>query len=154
MYDFMPFNMQTQFNLINKSNQSIKLSVAIVDKPSKDKSFINYTYNKNCIFKYSINIEKSHYILNICLEDCPKNHFNKTVLGSFVYNISLKYSVSEIDINSEKKIDLDGLVYGFLQKDFIYSIYKKNSKLRKFKTSYKLPQHYLSLLNFCPKKLN
>ena len=147
MYDFMPFNMQTQFNLINKSNQSIKLSVAIVDEPSKDKSFINYTYNKNCIFKYSINIEKSHYILNICLEDCPKNHFNKTVLGSFVYNISIKYSVSEIDINSEKKIDLDGLVYGFLQKDFIYSIYKKNSKLRKFKTSYKLPQHYLSLLN-------
>ena len=57
-----------------------------------------------------------------------------------------KYSISNIDINTKLKKDLDPLVYGFLQKDFIYSIYKKNSKLTKYKTTFKLSSNYQSLL--------
>ena len=56
--------MQTQFNLINKPNQSIKLLVDVTDKSTK-KDLKNYTYNKIIIFKYSINIKNSEYILNI-----------------------------------------------------------------------------------------
>ena len=37
-------------------------------------------------------------------------------------------------------------MHGFLQKDFIYSIYKKNSILTKYKTNFKLSQNYHSLL--------
>ena len=49
-------------------------------------------------------------------------------------------------IQKIKKSDLDPIVYGFLQKDFIYSIYKKNSILTKYKTNFKLSQNYHSLL--------
>ena len=46
MYDLIPPSMKAQFNLINKSNQSIKLSVNIYSKPTKKKNLSNYTYNK------------------------------------------------------------------------------------------------------------
>ncbi len=147
MYDLIPFNMQAQFNLINKSNQSIKLFVVLSNKQSKAKGLSEYTYNKKCIFKYIINLKNSEYILNIYQNNSHKNHFNKTVLGSFIYDTSIKYSISQININTNNKLDSDGLVYGFLQKDFIYSIYKHNSHLKRFKTNYKLSKHYLSLLN-------
>ena len=43
----VPPNMKAQFNLINKSNQSIKLSVNIIDKKNLTKKGLsNYTYNK------------------------------------------------------------------------------------------------------------
>ena len=129
MYDLISPNMQTQFNLINKPNQSIKLLVDVTDKSTK-KDLKNYTYNKIIIFKYSINIKNSEYILNIYLEQSSGNHFQKTVLGSFIFDLSIKYSISNLTINA-KKIVLDALVYGFLQKDFIYSIYKKKFNINK-----------------------
>ena len=147
MYDLNPPNMQAQFNSINKPNQSIILSVSLSLKPSNRKGLSEYTYNKIVIFKYSVNIKNSQYILDIYYVNSSKNHFNKIVLGSFIYDISIKYLISHIIINSNKKSDLDALVYGFLQKDFIYSIYKKNSQLKKFKTTYKLPKQYSSLIN-------
>ena len=149
MYDLISPNMQTQFNLINKPNQSIKLLVDVTDKSTK-KDLKNYTYNKIIIFKYSINIKNSEYILNIYLEQSSGNHFQKTVLGSFIFDLSIKYSISNLTINA-KKIVLDALVYGFLQKDFIYSIYKNKSQVKKFKTNFKLSKNYsclLSSLNF------
>ncbi len=145
MYDLISPNMQTQFNLINKSNQSIKLLVDVTEKSTK-KDLKNYTYNKIIIFKYSINIENSEYILNIYLEQSSGNHFQKTILGSFIYDLSIKYSISKLTINA-KKIFLDALVYGFLQKDFIYSIYKNKSQVKKFKTNFELSKNYSSLLN-------
>ena len=147
MYDLNPPNMQVQFNSINKPNQSIILSVSLSIKTSNRKGLSDYTYNKIVIFKYAVNIKNSQYILDIYYVNSSKNHFNKTVLGSFIYDISIKYLISHIIINSNKKSDLDALVYGFLQKDFIYSIYKKNSQLKKFKTTYKLPKQYSSLIN-------
>lgn len=147
MYDLASPIMKTQFNLINKSNQSIKLSVDISDKSSNKKDLKSYSYNKICIFKYFIGIKNSNYILKIYLDKIAKNHFNKSVLGSFIYDNSIKYSISQISINVSKGIDLNALVFGFLQKDFIYSKYKINSPLKKFKSNFKLSNHYLSLLN-------
>ncbi len=147
MYDLMPPNMKAQFNLINKPNQSIKLLVDVTDKTSSKKDLQDYKYNKIVIFKYSLVLKNSHYVLNIYTNNTSKNHFEKTILGSFIYDNSIKYSISQIIINTNKKIDLDPLVYGFLQKDFIYSIYKKNSTNTKYRTTFNLSNNYKSLLN-------
>ena len=147
MYDLASLTMKAQFNLINKSNQSIKLSVDVSDKSSNKKDLKKYSYNKICIFKYAISITNSNFILKIYLEKISKNHFTKSVLGSFIYDNSIKYSISQISINVSKAIDINALVYGFLQKDFIYSKYKINSPEKKFKTNFKLSNNYLSLLN-------
>ncbi len=147
MYDLIPPNMQAQFNLINKSNQSIKLSVNIIDKLTIQKGLSEYSYNKIIIFKYLIKVMNSQIHLNIYPENCSENHFNKTLIGSFIYDNSIKYSISQININANKKSDLEALVYGFMQKDFTYSVYKKNSSLNKYKTKFKLSKQYSSLLN-------
>ena len=114
MYDLIPPNMKAQFNLINKPNQSIKLLVHLTDKTPSKKDLQDYKYNKTIIFKYSLVLKNSHYILNIYSNNTSKNHFEKTILGSFIYDNSIKYSISEIIINTNKKIDLDPLAYGFL----------------------------------------
>tara|TARA_B100001057_G_scaffold264337_1_gene264516 strand:- start:1762 stop:3165 length:1404 start_codon:yes stop_codon:yes gene_type:complete len=147
MYDLASPNMKAQFNLINLSNQSIKLLVNLHDKNSNKKGLSDYRYNKVVIFKYLIILKNSQVILDIYPENLNKNHFNKIVLGSFLYQIAIKYSASDIKINSKNKIDLENLVFGFLQKDFIYSIYKNKSKKSKYKTTFRLSKNYLSLLN-------
>ena len=139
--------MKAQFNLINLSNQSIKLSVNLLEAISKKKGLSDYSYNKKVIFKYSININKSQLVLNIYTDVSNKSHFNKTVLGSFVYDNSIKYSASNVLVNSKNKSDLEALVFGFLQKDFIYSIYKYKSQKSKYKTNFKLTKKNLSILN-------
>ncbi|GIR68010.1 MAG: hypothetical protein CM15mP72_5200 [Pelagibacteraceae bacterium] len=101
MYDLVPPNMKAQFNLINKPNQSIKLSVNVDEKKSNKKDLSNYTYNKIVIFKYSINIKNSQYFLDIYSKNTNKNHFNKIVLGSFIYDTAIKYSISNIVINTK-----------------------------------------------------
>ena len=147
MYDLVPPSMKAQFNLINIPNQSIKLSVNLIKKKSTKKGLSDYTYNNQVIFKYSINLKNSIVLLTIYYENSNKNHFNRIVLGSFVYQTAMKFSVSTILVNSDSKSDLESLVFGFLQKDFIYSIYKNNSKKSKFKTNFKLSKNNLSLLN-------
>ena len=147
MYDLISPSMQAQFNLINKSNQSIKLSVNIIDNSTSQKGLSQYTYNKITIFKYSIKIENSQFNLNIYLENNLNNHFNKTIVGTFIYDYSIKYSISQIKIKANKKSNLEALVYGFMQKDFIYSFHKKNSQFNKFKTNFNLSKKYSSLLN-------
>ncbi len=146
MYDLIPPNMKAQFNLINKPNQSIKLSVNVIDQTSSKKDLVDYKYNKAVIFKYLFNIKNSRYFLDIYSQNTSKNHFKKTILGSFIYDKSIKYAISNVVINTKLKKDLDPIVHGFLQKDFIYSIYKKNSILTKYKTTFKLSQNYHSLL--------
>ena len=121
--------------------------VDIINTVSKKKGLSEYSYNKKVIFKYSININKSQLVLNIYPEGSNKSHFYKNVLGSFVYDISIKYSATNVFVNSKDKLGLESLVFGFLQKDFIYSIYKKNSKNSKYKTNFKLSQKNRSLLN-------
>ena len=92
MYDLVPPNMKAQFNLINLSNQSIKLTVNVSNKVSNKKSLINYSYNKITIFKYQITIKNSQIFLEIFYNNSNNIHFYKTVLGSFIYDLSIKYS--------------------------------------------------------------
>ena len=147
MYDLVPPNMKAQFNLINISNQSIKLAVNVSNKVSNKKGLINYSYNKIIIFKYFITIKNSQILLEIYHNNLIKNHFYKTILGSFIYDLSIKYSSSKVFITSSSKALLEELVFGFLRKDFIYSKYKNSSKISKYKTNYKLSKNKLSLLN-------
>ena len=147
MYDLVPPSMKAQFNSINLSNQSIKLYVNLDDKSFNKKGLSDYTYNNIIVFKYNLNIKNSQINLNIHIKSSNKSYFHKVVIGSFVYQTAVKFSSSIVFINSKNKSELDNLVLGFLQKDFIYSIYKKNSKKSKYKTSYKLPKNHLSLLN-------
>ena len=146
MYDRAPPNMKAQFNSINLPNQSIKLSVSINNKTLKNKGLNEYKYNNEIIFKYLIEIKNSIYQLNIYPHN-NNNHFTKTILGSFIYDNSIKYSISQINIFADTKLTLEYIVFGFLQKDFIYSIYKKNSKKSKYKTNFKISKNNLSLIN-------
>tara|TARA_B100001989_G_scaffold77879_1_gene53606 strand:+ start:365 stop:1744 length:1380 start_codon:yes stop_codon:yes gene_type:complete len=139
--------MKAQFNSINLSNQSIKLNVSLDEKKSNKKDLSNYTYNKVIIFNYSINLQNSQINLNIYNKTSNKSYFYKIVLGSFVYQTAVKFSSSIIIVNSKNKSDLDSLVFGFLQKDYIYSVYKHKSKKSLYKTNYKLPNNFFSLLN-------
>ncbi len=147
MYDFISPSMKAQFNSIILPNQSIKLFVDLVTKISNIKGLSDFKYNKKTIFKYSIKLKNSQIVVSIYPKNSHNNHFNKTVLGSFVYDLSLKYSASVITINANNKLDLEFLVFGFMQKDFIYSIYKNDSKKSKYKTNFKLSKNNLSLLN-------
>ena len=147
MYDLVPPSMKAQFNSINLSNQSIKLYVNLDDKSSNKKGMSNYTYNNINIFKYNLNIQNSQINLNIYNKTSNKSYFYKIVLGSFVYQTAVKFSSSIIIVNSKNKSDLDSLVFGFLQKDYIYSLYKHKSKKSLYKTNYKLPNNFFSLLN-------
>ena len=147
MYDLVPPNMKAQFNSINLPNQSIKLSVYIINKPSKKKGLKQYSYNRINIFKYEFILKNSQYILNIFLENLSVSHFHKTIIGAFIYNNSIKHSVTKIDINTKNRKDLDLSVFGFLQKDFIYAVHKKRSQKSKYKTDYKLTKDKESLLN-------
>ena len=135
--------MKAQFNLINLPNQSIKLSVSINNETVKNKGLNEYKYNNEIIFKYLIEIKNSIYQLNIYPHN-NNNHFTKTILGSFIYDTSIKYSISQINIFAKTKSILDSVVFGFLQKDFIYSVYKTNSKKSKYKSSFKLSKNNLS----------
>ena len=147
MYDLAPPSMKAQFNLINISNQRFKLLVNILDKGSPKKGLLDYKYNNFVIFKYYLKLENSHFVLNIYKTNSKINHFNRVVLGAFVYDISLKYSISSITIESNNKLILQSLAFGFLQKDFIYTKYKSKSKFSKFKTNYKLSNNNQTLLD-------
>ena len=147
MYDLVPPSMKAQFNLINLSNQSIILYVNLDDKSSNKKGLSNYTYNNINVFKYNLKIQNSQINLNIFNKTSNKSYFYKIVLGSFIYQTAVKFSSSTIIVNSKNKSDLDSLVFGFLQKDYIYSVYKHKSKKSLYKTNYKLPNNFFSLLN-------
>ncbi len=147
MYDLIPPSMKVQFNSINKANQRIKLLVNLTKNSSKLKDLKEYNYNKILIFKYLLKIKNSQFELNIYLDSSKNSHFYKSVLGSFVYDTSIKNSVSEITINSNNSLDLELLALGFLKKDYIYSIYKNDSKKSNYKTNFKLSNKNISLLN-------
>mgnify|MGYP001234455866 CR=1 FL=1 len=137
MYDRAPPNMKAQFNLINKPNQSIKLLVNIADQVSSKKDLVDYKYNKKVIFKYSLIIKNSQYHLNIYSQNTSKNHFKKTVLGSFIYDYSIKYSISNIDINF-LRANGDERILRILEEgteDLINRIYKYCVNMRNDKSS-------------------
>ena len=129
--------MKAQFNSINKSNQSIILSSEILNKLSTKLKYHSYTYNNFEVFKYFTFIKESKILIHIYPSFKLNSSFYSKIIGSFIYNMSNKYSANQIEINSSDKILLNNIAFGFSQKDFIYSVYKKGSKKSYFKTTYK-----------------
>ena len=130
--------MKNQFNLINKSNQSIKFSIYNSNKITSSKKYESYKYNTKEIFKYNISFEKSEIKLSIYISSSVSYNFYNRVIGSFVFTLASKYLATDIKFeNFEEKL-LDEIILGFRQKDFIFSKYKKNSKNIKYKSNFNL----------------
>lgn len=138
--------MKAKFISLSKSNQSIILSIDISDKSPKKNHYQSFKYNNEELFKYSFNISKSQLNFSISPSVNNKKNFYQKVIGSFIFDQSIKYSATEIDINCLDKILLEDIVFGFIQKDNIYSVYKTGSKNIKYKTTFKLSKSYIQLL--------
>ena len=133
--------MKAQFNLIKSPNQNIKIIFKILKSIRNKKKFKSYSYNKVSIFDYSIEINNSQIDVFLCPKNKSLSLFYKNIIGSFIHDYSNKFEVSQVDIDCEDQNLLDDIITGFQQKDYIYSIYKKNSLKEKFKTSYKLKKN-------------
>ncbi|MDA8669163.1 leucyl aminopeptidase [Alphaproteobacteria bacterium] len=133
--------MKAQFNLIKSANQSIKISFKILRSIPNKRNFKSFSYNKVSIFDYSISIINSQFDVVICPSIKLLSLFHKNVMGSFMHDYSIKFEASQVDVFCEDQSLLDNVISGFLQKDFIYSIYKKDSLTERFKTSYKLKKN-------------
>src|SRR6056300_1919792 len=130
--------MKAQFNLIKSANQSIKISFKILSSFKNKRNFKSFSYNKISIFDYSILINNSQFDVVICPTIKLLSLYHKNVIGSFMHDYSIKFEASQVNVYCEDQSLLDNVITGFLQKDFIYSIYKKDSLKERFKTSYKL----------------
>ena len=120
--------------------------VDILNKSSTQKNCKSYSYNNCEIFKYITYLKDSRISVSIFIKSSPY-FFSTKIIGSFIYDISKKYSASQIDINSPSEKILDDIVLGFRQKDFIYSIYKKGSTKSNFDSKFKNSTKNLNLLN-------
>ena len=138
--------MKAQFNLIKSPNQNIKISFKILKSIKNKKNFKSYFYNKKPIFDYSISLNKSQINVSLCSSNKLLSLFHKNVIGSFIHDYSNKFEALQVNIFCEDQDLLDNVVIGFKQKDFIYSIHKKNSLKEKYKTSYKLNKNNIQKL--------
>ena len=130
--------MKAQFNLIKSANQNIKISFKILKSITNQKKFKSFSYNKESIFDYFISLNNSQIDISIHPSFKTLSLFHKNVMGSFMHDYSVKFEASQVDIDCEDQNLLNSVIIGFKQKDYIYSIYKKNSSKEKFKTSFKL----------------
>jgi leucyl aminopeptidase len=138
--------MNAKFNSLNKSNQSIILSINILDKSSKNKNFQSFKYNCKELFKYSFNILNSQLNFSISPSVNNKKKFYQKIIGSFIFDQSIKYSATKIIIDCSIKPLLEDIVFGFIQKDYIYSVHKSGSKNSEYQTSFKLSKNHTHLL--------
>ncbi len=138
--------MKAQFNLIKSANQNIKITFKILKSISNNKKFKSFSYNQESIFNYLISINNSQINVSLCQSNKSLSQFHKNAIGSFIHNYSVKFEASQVDVLCEDQNLLDNIVMGFQQKDFIYSLYKKNSLKEKFKTSYKLKKNNIEKL--------
>ena len=143
--------MKAQFNLIKSANQNIKVNVEVLNLLKDKSKFKSFIYNEIKIFNYSISVNKSQILIKICpLKKLP-NHFDRCVIGSFIYDHSIKFEASITVISCSDQDYLNSIVFGFRQKNFIFSKYKNKSLIEKYKTSYKLNKkntHKLKSINF------
>ena len=123
MYDLVPPSMKAQFNLINKPNQSIKLSVNIIDKHQKKKGLKNYKYNKinilNIQFKYK---KLSIFLLNIYLKILIKIILIKLFWDLLFMIILLKYSISNIVLIQNKKRFRSNSFWIFTKRFYLFNL--------------------------------
>ena len=138
--------MDFKFTSRKTSNQNIKITVLVANSiPSNTTKLNKYTYNDVIFFYYFLKIESSRVIVEI-VQNFKKKEFEfKTYIGSFLYDLAEKFSANSIEISSIDKNLNDIIVFEFLQKDFIYNKYLKNSSVSKYITNYKLKNklHYL-----------
>ena len=87
------------------------------------KSFEIFKYNNQEIFFHKVNLVDSKVNLILYLSD-KKITFNRRALGYFVYDLSKKYSVTDLQISSEDNEILEDAIVGFLQKDYVFAKYK------------------------------
>jgi leucyl aminopeptidase len=137
--------MKAKFNSLNKSNQSIILSVNVLKKSLDKNKSLTFKYNNYELFKYSFNVLNSKLNIIISISSTEKNFYPK-MIGSFIFTQSLKYTVTELIINCPNSDLLEDIVMGFNQKDYIYSFYKSDSKINNFKSSYKLSEKNYQLI--------
>ena len=143
--------MKAQFNLIKSPNQNIKISFKVLNSHRNKKQFKSFSYNKQLIFEYLILINNSQIEISLLPSIKSLSLFHKNILGSFIHDYSIKFDASQVDIFCEDQDLLDNIVIGYQQKDYIYSVYKKNSLKEKYKTSYKHKKnnsHKLESINF------
>ena len=133
--------MRAQFNLIKSANQNIKISFKILKSITNKKKFKPFSYNKESIFDYLISLNNSQIDISIYPSLKTLSQFHKNVMGSFMHDYSVKFEASQVDIDCEDQNLLDSVIIGFKQKDYTYSIYKKNSSKEKFKTFFKLTKN-------------
>jgi len=133
--------MKAQFNLIKSANQNIKISFKVLKSITNKKKFKPFSYNKESIFDYLIFFNNSQIDISIHPTIKPLSQFHKNIMGSFMHDYSVKFEASQVDIDCEDQNLLDSVIIGFKRKDYIYSVYKKNSSKEKFKTSFKLTKN-------------
>ena len=138
--------MKAKFISLSKSNQSIILSIDILDKSIKKNDYQSFNYNNVELFKYSFHISKSQLNFLILPSLANKKDFYQKIIGSFIFDQSIKYSATQITVNCINEHLLEDVVFGFVQKDYIYSVYKSDSKNSKYKTSFKLSKNHIQLL--------
>ena len=138
--------MDFKFTSRKTSNQNIKITVLVANSiPSNTTKLNKYTYNDVIFFYYFLKIESSRVIVEIVPNFKKKEFEFKTYIGSFLYDLAEKFYANSIEISSIDKNLNDIIVFEFLQKDFIYNKYLKNSSVSKYITNYKLKNklHYL-----------
>lgn len=138
--------MDFKFTSRKTSNQNIKITGLVANSiPSNTTKLNKYTYNDVIFFYYFLKIESSRVIVEIAPNFKKKEFEFKTYIGSFLYDLAEKFSANSIEISSIDKNLNDIIVFEFLQKDFIYNKYLKNSSVSKYITNYKLKNklHYL-----------
>ena len=131
----------------NKKNR-FKISLEANIKYSKiNNSFKSYEYNKEIIFFYYINFLKE----TISIEINPVkelNSFKISSIGSFIYDLSVKYDSNLTIIRSPKNLDklLSLVQFGFMRKDYIFRDYLSGSNNFQYSSTTKLQNKNKNLL--------
>ena len=145
---------ETRENAKSKSKVDIKIILFEIVSPTKsDRDFTNFYYNKEVIFQHRFAIAQTKIFFKIIFDNTVSIPFHNQLIGSFIYDNSIKFNASNIEIvfNNNNKELSNHIFIGFKQKDFSYSIYKKNSQIEKFKSSFKVNsrfKHRLNSINF------
>ena len=133
-----------------KSNKKNRFKISIYANLYDVKintSYKSYKYNNEIIFYYYIKFLKEALYLEI-KPTKELSHFKTSCIGSFIYDLSLKYESNNTEIKFEKKLEkLSPLIHlGFMRKDYIYRKYLNKSEFHKFISSSKLESKSKSLL--------
>ena len=131
--------MVINFTSRTKPKQNIKLECLINnDKPTDLKVYDKYKYNGNLLFFYNLSLNKSKILLTIHPISSKKNGLKHFFIGYFLYDIAIKYNVSDVALISKSNEFINDIVFEFRRKDYIFNKYLNNSSSSKFKDNLNL----------------